>query len=326
MRRNPWRNTSGELIRTLRGRRTQGQVSRKLGYKANQVYRWEAGVQAVGWKEFVAFCRICGVDLRAACVELLKFEGNPARSRELARHFLGGLKVSKFARQTGVSRFKVARWLNGRSDFTLDEVLELIERTQNGLFDFVFHLTRGAGIPRFKAESATKRRYAELLKVHPWISVLRVCLDLAEYKRLPRHAKGFISAKTGIPVEREDDFIAQAVAAGALRWEDGKLRINNLGTNVRGDHAVESARVRYWAEQAAEVFRVHGERSKSRFQLVIYSASDAAVARIREETLDFYTKLRAILAADGSETDRIQVLGLQLLDMDDFGDLSRGEG
>jgi len=216
---NPYREIRMELIKAIRGKRTQGQVSRKLGFRANQVYRWEAGVQSVGWKEFAVFCRICDVDLRAACRDLLKFEGNPARSRELAAHFVGSAKISQFSVKMGLSRFKVTRWLSGQSDFTLDEVLELIERSQNGLFDFVHHLTRGAGIPRFKREFEAKRQYSALLKLQPWCSTVRVCLDMAEYQALPRHKRGFIAAKTGINPDQEDQLIQSLVAAGALRWE-----------------------------------------------------------------------------------------------------------
>ena len=40
-----WTKVSQELVRSLRGRTTQGGLSRRLGFKTNVVYRWEAGLR-----------------------------------------------------------------------------------------------------------------------------------------------------------------------------------------------------------------------------------------------------------------------------------------
>ncbi|MDH5675329.1 MAG: helix-turn-helix domain-containing protein [Myxococcales bacterium] len=57
---------SRQLIRSLRGRRSQAALSRRLGYRTNVVQRWEAGRCFPTAARFFQMCERVGVDLEAS--------------------------------------------------------------------------------------------------------------------------------------------------------------------------------------------------------------------------------------------------------------------
>src|SRR5436190_4518008 len=56
---------AAQLIRALRGRRSQAALSRRLGYRSNVFYTWESGRRWPTAARFLRFARMAGLDLRA---------------------------------------------------------------------------------------------------------------------------------------------------------------------------------------------------------------------------------------------------------------------
>src|SRR5688500_10932505 len=65
---------SGELLRALRGPRSQNAWSRRLGYKSNVAYAWESGRRWPTAAETFRAARRAGADLDGA---LTRFYGRP---------------------------------------------------------------------------------------------------------------------------------------------------------------------------------------------------------------------------------------------------------
>jgi DNA-binding transcriptional regulator YiaG len=57
---------ASELIRALRGPRSQTAFSRRLGYRSNVVYTWEAGIRAPTASETLRAAARVGVEPDAA--------------------------------------------------------------------------------------------------------------------------------------------------------------------------------------------------------------------------------------------------------------------
>jgi transcriptional regulator with XRE-family HTH domain len=115
---------AAELLRALRGRRSQTAFSRRLGYKSNVVYRWESGRS---WPTAAAALRAAqktGVALHAGLCEFYRRPphwlrhtdpASPEGVATLLRDLRGSLPIGELARRAGRSRFAVSRWLKGEA-------------------------------------------------------------------------------------------------------------------------------------------------------------------------------------------------------------------
>ena len=137
---------AAQLIRALRGRRSQTALSRRLRYRSNVLYTWESGRRWPTAARFFQFARLTGLDLHAI---VARFHGRmPARlarvdlaSRPgiaaLIDELRGARSIAELARALGCSRSSVSRWLSGRTEPQLPDLLMLVEATTLRLLDFI---------------------------------------------------------------------------------------------------------------------------------------------------------------------------------------------
>lgn len=102
-----------ELLKGLRGKRTQGAVSRRLGYEFNQVYRWESGKKRIKWNEFVNLSSACRRDLAKALAKSILYFGDIRRADLILMHLIGNKQASQVIKTLGLSRFSFQNWKSG---------------------------------------------------------------------------------------------------------------------------------------------------------------------------------------------------------------------
>ena len=185
---------SRQLIRALRGARSQQQLCRRLGLRSNPVYRWEAGRAQPSAQQLFQIARVT----RAVSKEgLAQFLGGrlPSQSLEtkagvceLMQTLCSSFGILELARKLGVSRFVVSRWLSGKSDVRLPDLLHVVDATSLKLLDFLSLFVDPARLDA--VASRWKRLRVARATAHeaPWShAVLRV-LELADYadERAPK--------------------------------------------------------------------------------------------------------------------------------------------
>src|SRR5687768_17558011 len=126
-----------ELVRAVRGKRSQTAVNRKLGYGFNQVSRWETGRTTISWPAFVKLSAACKVDVAAAARDLFS---TSARAEEIVAFFAADAKQTDIAKKLGVSRFTLRRWLASEAAPPLAAILSLVHRFSPNLLELVTRL------------------------------------------------------------------------------------------------------------------------------------------------------------------------------------------
>src|SRR3954467_14206436 len=127
-----YESLSSELLRALRGKRSQTAFSKRLGYRSNVAYAWESGrawPTALGFFDalersgrklepaLAAFFRVrTGESLKA---DLTSARGVAAFLDDLR----GQIAIVDLARAAKRSRFAVARWLKGEAEPRLPDFL-----------------------------------------------------------------------------------------------------------------------------------------------------------------------------------------------------------
>jgi transcriptional regulator with XRE-family HTH domain len=216
---------SRQWLRALRGKRSQVTLSRRLGYRTNVAYRWEAGQCFPTAARTFELIGKLGTHVDRALQSFVHLEANWCRphtpaSREgvarLLRNLHGHGPVTALAARAGVSRYRAMRWLNGNSEPTLPDFLTMIHATSGRLLDFIACFTDPETLP---CASRTWRELVESRDIAyrlPWSHAVLRALELEEYQALPRHDSAWLAARLGAPEQTVDEALAALERVGQV--------------------------------------------------------------------------------------------------------------
>src|SRR5262249_41656205 len=128
-----------EWLRALRGRRSREAFARRLGCSANAVYAWETGRREPPATVLVDALRVNGHDLAALLDGLMPHRVAPPEPGASPGRIVAALTVfhshRELSRRAKVSPFALSRWVNGRAEPRLAELLAVIQATTLRLLD-----------------------------------------------------------------------------------------------------------------------------------------------------------------------------------------------
>ncbi len=312
-----------ELLRALRGRRSQPAWSRRLGYRSNVAWLWEAGRRSPDAAELLRAARLAGVDVDAA---ITVFLGRPPAwlgvvpdaevPGALLRDLRGTASLVELARRTGHTRFVWARWLAGTTRPRLPDFLAAIDAASLRLVDFVAAFvvpTRIPSIAEAWSRLEARRRGAAL---HPWTQAILRVLELDAYRAAPDPGPGWIAARLGIPVEEEQRCLSFLVQTGQVARVEGRyVQQDTLPVDTRRHPEVGRALKQHWSAVARD--RIEAG-APGQFSYNVFTVSETDLERLRELHLRYFHELRAIVAAS-QPGERVAVANVQLFALDDPG-------
>ena len=136
---------SRELMRALRAKASQRSFSRALGFTSNVAYSWETGRRFPEASVFLRATTRARQGFDAALREALALElvlgttrlGTPRGVQKLVSELAGQTPLGELARQLGVDRTTLSRWLRGSTEPRLPELLRLVQIGTQRLLAFV---------------------------------------------------------------------------------------------------------------------------------------------------------------------------------------------
>jgi len=310
---------AADLVRVLRGRRSQTAFSRRLGYRSNVVSRWESRRAWPTAAVALRAARRVGVDLRAGLARFYRVEPrwpehtDPATAEGVAvllDDLRGTLPIGELARRAGRSRFAVSRWLKGEAEPRLPELLLMVEAASLRLLDFLTVFVDPARLPSVAREWEELQAAREAAYSMPWsYAVLRV-LELEDYLALPRHRSGFIARRLGISEEEEERCLELLARTKQIcrvrgRWAPDPSRV----ADTRGDPERFRSMKTWWTRVALERIESGHEHTLS---CNLFSVSAADLVRIEEAYRAFLRQMRSIIA-ESSPNQRVVLFSGQLV-------------
>jgi DNA-binding phage protein len=312
---------ASELIRALRGRRSQTAFSRRLGFRSNVVYSWESGR---AWPTAAAFLKAaerCGCDLSQALPRFHQIPAESSPAPELASpayvarlldSLRGGTSVVDLARAVGCSRFALARWLKGQTEPRLPDFLRVIDAASLRLLDFIACFADPGCLPSVGSQWRKLEKARLAAYDVPWShAVLRV-IELESYRALPRHRPGFIAEWLGIGLEEEQRCIELLLDTGQIEKRRGRLVPGAASTVDTRQDKERSRRLRAWWIDLSKERLLRGDEGSFSFNLM--SVSRADLERIRELYGTFFREVRRIVA-DSNPMECIAVMNTQIVEL-----------
>lgn len=292
-----------ELVRALRGQRSQTAFSKRVGYRSNVASAWEAGR---AWPTAARFFRVAeragrkldglaSFHRQAQSASLVRGLTTPAGVAAFLDDLRGATATVDLARTAERSRFAVARWLKGEAEPRLPDFLRLVEASSLRLLDFLACFMDPSRLPSiadaWRNLEAARRAAHEL----PWSHAVLRAVELNGYRQLKRHRPGFIADRLHISREEEERCVALLLQTGQLRKEGKRLVPGApLMVDTRGDEALSRRTKAWWSQVGLERLQA---AQPGTFSYNLFSASHADLARIRELYRGYFREVRRIVAA-----------------------------
>lgn len=312
---------ASQLLRALRGPRSQIAVSRRLGYRSNVCHAWESGTAYPTAARTFQLAERLGVDPKAAIVRFYGrqpdwLERTPLTSRAGVAAFLSELRgrqpLVAVAEASGHNRFALARWYKGLSEPRLPDFLQLVEATSLRLLDLLAALVDLDTLPAVAEAGrrlATARRIAQEA---PWSHAVLRALELAGYAALDQHEPSWIAARVGISAAEAERCLGSLAAAGQIVWEAEHWRPRAVATlDLRRDVEATNTLARWCAALGAKRLTSGGDGA---FAFNVFTVSAADLERLRQLQRDYFGQLRAIVA-ESQPAERLAVVNLHLFEL-----------
>ena len=295
---------ASELLKSLRGRRSQTGFSRWLGYSSNVQYLWESGRAFPRASRYFQIVEKTGRDAGAALACLYPHQrpawlagknlGTPAGIAALLDDLKGQRSVLEVARATKQSRFTLGRWFKGEAEPRLPQFLQLLDALSLRLLDVLEGLVDPAELssvaPAWHKLQAARRTAYEA----PWSHAVLRAIELEGYREQSKHVPGWIAQRVGITREQEEQGLKLLAAAGQIRRRRGRFEAAEvLAVDTRRNAEQARQLRRFWAQEAVRRF---DRRPDAAFAYNLFSISHADLERIRALHRSYFRELRAIVA------------------------------
>jgi transcriptional regulator with XRE-family HTH domain len=316
------RLASAQILRAVRGKRSQRAFSRRLGYRANVASDWESGRRTPTAAEALRACHRVGIDVGAA---FARFQPACAPALGKAPHFqiarwlgelAGSLGVSELAARSGISRYAIARWLQGKTRPRLHDFLRLVEAISGRASDLVQDLVPIAQVAELQQVAARRAAARRLAFDEPWSAAVMRVLETRAYRDLPQHSRAAVAARLDLDVDEADRVLARLEAAGLLRREHGRFVVGEpLTVDTHASDADVQKLKYHWAEVGARRAAAPA-RAKDWLGFNLVSISELDRERIVAVMRRAFREIRAIAAAS-EPAESVALLNFQLITWDE---------
>ncbi len=289
-----WDLVAREVLRALRGERSQVAFSRRLGYRSNVAADWEGGRRFPNAARTLAAAARVGVDVLAAM--------DAFHPRTAAAWRTGGLPAWLVALQGSTPRRDVAgragctvpqvgRWLRGEADPPLPQLLALLDAMTGRAGDWVDALIGVERVPSLAEAVRNRTAVLRLVYQEPWAAAVLAALSTVRGD----DPDGQVAAMLGLSTEKVARLIEVMVRGGAVVRSGDGLQVVGLTVDVP-PVADDIVRVRrHWVGVSLD--RLAAPAEGDRFSFNVCAVSRADLARIVELQSLYFRELRSIVAA-----------------------------
>jgi transcriptional regulator with XRE-family HTH domain len=323
-----------QLLRAIRGKRSQIGFARRLGYRANPITDWENGRRSPTAEEALRAALLVKLPVLRAFERFHQAEpphtsdGSIALAAWLSA-IRGSVPLVEVASRTGVSRFTVGRWLSGAGKPKLDEFLRFVDALTGRVHDWVSELVPIEAVPSLKPRHERAHAARRLAFEEPWTEAILRVLETNAYAARPLHCDSELAASLGIDervVRRcldrleEAGIVARNAAAPNAVTRNvgarGHYRVTgNLSVDTRAAPLELGKLKQHWLRvglERASLERTEQSSPEDWLAYNVISVSHLDLERVRLRLSQAFKEIRAIVAAS-EPSESAALVNLQLV-------------
>ncbi len=298
-----------EFLRAVRGKRSQVSFSRRLGYTSNVAAEWESGRREPSAARALTACLRCGIDVSGAVTRFHELSapqlGAPAPGRNAELHCAqvaawlraqrADRRLTALAAATGLSLFQVSRAFSGATSIKLQTFFDLIEATTQRLPEFIATLVDVENVPSITRDYDRLMASKDLAFSEPWTAPLLSLLETRRYRTCARHDDAALARALGIEPSTVTRCVQRLAEAGLIRRRGKHYEVAQALTIDTRSAKNRLALRAHWARTSGQ--RVLNPQEGDLFSYNIFSVSKDDFTRIRNLQKNYFSELRAIVAA-----------------------------
>jgi hypothetical protein len=307
---------ASELLRALRGPRSQVAFARRLGYRGNPITDWEHGRRYPTAPEALRVAARVRLDVPASFAPFLPAPPPTASGKWAVAAWLDSLRgttpIADVARRAERSRFSVGRWLSGRSTPRLHDFLRLLEAITGRAAEWAAALVPIDHVPSLAVEYRRVAAARTVALDRPWSEAIMRVMETTGYRNHRGDSVVFIAAALAASDGEIHEALLALERAGLVDKHQGAYRV--AGTLMVDTKLSAHGRKRlrtHWASVAQR--RVsEGDDGDSWFAYNVISVSASDYARIEQRLRAAYREVRGIVQAS-EPTEIAALLTMQLV-------------
>lgn len=287
------------ILRKLRGKRSQSQLSTQLGLVHNHVYKWESGERKIQWSDFVKILEQKRIDLKPLFFDLFSYQGDIRDFSKLCDHILMPRTNDTIARLLSVSKYRVNGWRSGKGKFYLVDMLTILDQFSKYLIDFVIQFLN---LDEIKALGYSSIEYEtrELELKNPILSLYLRIIETSGHEEFKGDTISYISKLLPCDERVLRNLLDQAVDVGCLKKVKDKYFSNSLHIDMRGKKAIDGRK--FWIQKALEVLSQEKIKPPDySFGNLVYCISQSGQNKILDEYYSFFSSVREIIENDSGD-------------------------
>lgn len=307
-----------QILKAIRGKRSQLALSRKLGFNYNQVYRWEKGLVRISWKEFVALCRGCKARVDEAFSATYLNMSDAEDSASLVAALIGDHKLRDVAERSGYSRFLLSRWRAGKTTPSLEQVLDLWQIFDGRLIDFFSHLGIINELPSLNQMRQRQAAFNKLLNEFPYTGMILWILEAKAAKLALPQAAAMTAKALRVTTAEVSELLERLLSIGIIKVHKGHYSIvpSQISTLSLDSSTAKNIR-RFWLQRALvalESYKTPPQKGDPLFGYLEFNVNRQQLELIHNKYFDFYQEILNIVQQDKTGARETRVLSLQLFD------------
>lgn len=317
-------NLSREILLSLRGERSQSELSEMLGFSFNQVGKWETGATAFHWEDFVRLCEALAIPWKEQFESVFSFHSGMKLEEnsvfDILSRFFGHASVREMATRLNKSRSSISRLLHDQVKIDFADVLRLMDQRPYVLSTWLSKFLDIKKLPSFREQAESEAQMFRGLQTVPWALLVNSALGIQTYLEAETHSAEFLAEKTGLTTEQVSLALAKLVEAGVIEYRDGKYKglIREM-TYLR----VPEMRplTRFLNQSISDAFRVTPVKTPnianpSISSTRVYPMSSAAGKQIADILVRFHHEISEVVKQDQGPKDHVRAIVIHSLDLE----------
>ena len=309
-----------ELLVSIRGAKTQRELSEELGYSFNQVGKWESGATRLKWDEFIDMSHRLGLNADDHlsyffCAE--DFMPDPAvdtdpawvRSLKIVYHIFASENLP-WPKKT------MKRWENGDSAPALADVLRMLDSRPALMLGWLTRFVDCSKVPSLEEKLDQLVSRIDLVAEDPICVYVNAALKLDVYRNLARHDDKVLCEHATCSIEELHQVLKKMLSHEIISFDGFKYQpcpfdfsfssSRNLKIRTLTKYTTELAAKRY---PLLPVPQPPGKmRNGARGSVRVTAVSVKASNEIQDLILKFHNDVAQVIAHDRDEKTGVQIV------------------
>lgn len=307
-------NLHVELLTHFQKNHSMLWLSRRLGYRHNQVYLWKNNRREFYWKDFENLCDRFNLPLKEKIRVYYLPSGETGFASLVAHQIKGKIKTEIRVRYS-LSPSKLSRWSTGKASPPFDLACEIFDFASICFLEFLNSVLGASSSPTIQKELKRRNQIKQALYRAEYIGALAPAVELKSYRSLKKHKPGFLAEKIGISIQEEEYGLKVLEDAGVLYFADGiyKLKSYRLYTGDSRDDFLKI--IDYWSKRAAKINKQ--ESVKSFFGYRVFGITSEGLQKLKMAQVNYYSEISQVLQGEPDDFDHIVAIPFQTLVLDE---------